>query len=261
MPTNSSTKSKSDFVIYTRKISREVGFISSSLFLSRWFRFAEGFNRSFPFRVAYRQVLAEVEEADEELKRVKRAPRSYEESDKKLKTVKIVTKKGDVPTDEQKKKKTKQMAAPTKPSAVAAQTVDQEDIEEDEPQETQQLIEETKVEPVEVENEEKDERSPLEEIQLTTKSVAEILKAKGRKSAGFTKAAPTLVHLLFDSSLDKLNWSLSKPTGPAEKAKPTKAKAPANASKMDTTGLDYSGATTSGKVVRILSKRSFVAFP
>lgn len=255
MPTNSSTKSKNGFVIYTRKISREVEFISSSMFLPNLFRFVEGFNRSFPFRVAYKQVLAEVEEADEESKRVKRAPRSYEESDKKLKSVKIVTKKGDVSTDEQKKKKTKQMAAPAKPSTVAAPTVEEDEIEEDEPQETQQPIEETKVEPAEVENEEKDERNPLEEIQLTTKSVAEILKAKGRKSSGFTKAAPALVNVLFDSSLDKLNWFLSKPTGPAEKAKPAKAKAPANASKMDTTGLDYSGATASGKVVRILSRR------
>jgi hypothetical protein len=147
-----------------------------------------------------------VEEADEESKRVKRAPRSYEESDKKLKNVKIVTKKGDVPADEAKKKKPKPMAASTKTSAVVAQTVEEDEIEEEEPQETQQLIiEEVKNEPTEVEDEEKDERSPLEEIQPTTKSVAEILKAKGRKSAAFSKAAPTSVHLLFDSSLDPLS--------------------------------------------------------
>ena len=37
-----------------------------------------------------------------------------------------------------------------------------------------------------------------------------------------------------------------------EKRKPVKAKAPVNASKMDTTGLDYSSTSAAGKVVRIL---------
>ncbi|CAF4357436.1 unnamed protein product, partial [Adineta steineri] len=64
-----------------------------------------GFSRSFPFRATYDEVLSQVEHAEKEAKKTNRRPRSYEESDKKQKTVKIVTKEGDVVTDENKKPK------------------------------------------------------------------------------------------------------------------------------------------------------------
>ncbi|CAF0792066.1 unnamed protein product [Adineta steineri] len=64
-----------------------------------------GFSRSFPFRATYDEVLSQVEHAEEDVKKTNRRPRSYEESDKKQKTVKIVTKEGDVVTDENRKPK------------------------------------------------------------------------------------------------------------------------------------------------------------
>ncbi|CAF1199613.1 unnamed protein product [Adineta steineri] len=64
-----------------------------------------GFSRSFLFRATYEDVLFEVEHSEEDVKKTNRRPRSYEESDKKQKTIKIVTKEGNVATDENKKPK------------------------------------------------------------------------------------------------------------------------------------------------------------
>jgi hypothetical protein len=142
--------------------------------------------------VTYEKVLFETEHADEEAKNAKRLPRSYEESVKKLKTVKIVTKKGDVATDENKKKKTKQMATSNKQSVSAVQ---KEEIEEEEQEieaeeenvDEQKDIEETKEE-LSVDQEDK-ERAPLGEVQQSTMSVAEKLQAIGKKPAPFSKTA------------------------------------------------------------------------
>ncbi len=146
-----------------------------------------GFNRSFPFRLTYEKVLSQVEHADEEAKKTKRLPRSYEESDKKLKTVKIVTKKGDATADENKKKKSKQMAASNKSSGSAVENEEEIQEEEVENLDEQKNIEETQEEPAIDQDE--NERVPLEEVQQTTMSVAEKLQAIGKKPAPFSKAA------------------------------------------------------------------------
>jgi hypothetical protein len=147
-----------------------------------------GFNRSFPFRVTYEKVLWEVEHAEDEAKKVKRLPRSYEESDKKLKTVKIVTKKSDVAKEEKKNLKPKKLAASKKPSAAAIQK-EEEDEEEDEEENNDQQneTEETKEEPSIVQEEK--ERIPLEEVQQPTLSIAEKLQAIGKKPGPFSKTA------------------------------------------------------------------------
>ncbi len=144
-----------------------------------------GFNRSFPFRLTYEKVLNEVEHADEEAKKTIKLPRSYEESDKKLKTVKIVTKKNDGATDENKKKKPKKMAIPNKSSGSTVQS--EEEIQEDENLDEQKNIEETQEEPTI--DQEENERMPLEEVQQPTMSVAEKLQAIGKKPAPFSKTA------------------------------------------------------------------------
>lgn len=159
------------------------------------------FSRFFPFRVTYEEVLFEVEHAEEEAKKVKRAPRSYDESDKKLKTVKIVTKKGDKSTDENKSKKPKPMAASRKPTAAAKeQAVQEEDEEEEEAGEDEETpMEETEEQgkPAEDMDEEtlpspgEKERVPLEEVQPTTLSVADKLKNLGKRPAPFSKAGAT----------------------------------------------------------------------
>ena len=148
-----------------------------------------GFNRSFPFRVTYEKVLNQVEYADEEAKKTKRAPRSYEESDKKLKTVKIVTKKGDVTAEENKKKKPKQMAASAKQPVNAVQ----EEEEEERKQKIRMKMSQKKKKrnnnqkkKLSVEQEE-NERNPLEEVQQPVLSVAEKLQALGKRPAPFSK--------------------------------------------------------------------------
>ncbi|CAF2754714.1 unnamed protein product [Rotaria sp. Silwood2] len=189
-----------------------------------------GFNRSFPFRVTYDEVLSAIEQEDEEAKNIKRAPRSYEETVKKQSTIKIVTKKGDVATEKKKKKKPKQMATSNKQSVTDVQ---QEELEEDEEQETnnndeEKQIEETKDE-LSVDTDEK-ERIPLEEVQQPTLSIAEKLSAAGRKPGQFTKASAT------------------KASPKVEKGKSKKAMAPSNVSRMDTNGLDYGPKTEREKV-------------
>jgi signal recognition particle receptor subunit alpha len=186
-----------------------------------------GFNRSFPFRLTYEKVLNEVEHADEEAKKTIKFPRSYEESDKKLKTVKIVTKKNDAATDENKKKKPKKMAIPNKSSGTTVQS--EEEIQEDEGEnlDEQKNIEETQEEPTI--DQEENERMPLEEVQQPTMSVAEKLQAIGKKPAPFSKTAA--------------NKASPKP----EKGKPKKVQAPSNINKMDTNGLDYTKKTDTGK--------------
>jgi len=135
--------------------------------------------------VTYENVLSEVEHADEEAKKAKRLPRSYEESDKKLKTVKIVTNKDYVAKEENNKnKKPKPLATSNKQSATVAQ-----EEEEEEEEEEGKDIEETEEEPSVVQEE--TERVPLEEIQQPTMSVAEKLQAKGKKPGPFSKAAAT----------------------------------------------------------------------
>jgi hypothetical protein len=119
-------------------------------------------------------------------------PRSYEESDKKLKTVKIVTKKGDATTDEKKTKKPKPMATSNKQSVPAPQEEELQEVEEggeEENIEEQKNIEEPKEEPSI--DQEENERCPLEEVQQPTLSVAEKLQAIGKKPAPFSKAAST----------------------------------------------------------------------
>ncbi len=134
--------------------------------------------------MTYESVLSEVEHADEEAKKAKRLPRSYEESDKKLKTVKIVTTKGDIAKEENNKnKKSKQLATSNKQPATVAQE------EEEEEEEEGKDIEETEEEPSVVQEE--TERVPLEEIQQPTMSVAEKLQAKGKKPGPFSKPAAT----------------------------------------------------------------------
>ncbi len=131
--------------------------------------------------MTYENVLSEVENADEEAKKAKRLPRSYEESDKKLKTVKIVTNKDYVAKEENNKnKKPKPLATSNKQSATVAQEEEEEEKKD---------IEETEEEPSVVQEE--TERVPLEEIQQPTMSVAEKLQAKGKKPLPYSKTAAT----------------------------------------------------------------------
>ena len=132
-------------------------------------------------------MLNEVEHADDEAKKTKKLPRSYEESDKKLKTVKIVTKKGDLVAGENKKKKPKQLAVSNKSIESAVQNEEEEDDDDEE----ENLVEEENTEETKDEisvDQEEDERMPLEEVQQPVMSIAEKLQAKGKKPAGFSKA-------------------------------------------------------------------------
>jgi len=122
--------------------------------------------------VTYEKVLTEVEQADEEAKKTIRLPRSYEESDKKLKTVKIVTKKGDVAIEDSKKKKPKQMA-----------TTSITTVQEEEQVENIEAIKEPSA------DQEDNEPIPLEEVQQPTMTVPEKLQAIGKKPAPFSKTA------------------------------------------------------------------------
>ncbi|CAF5007743.1 unnamed protein product, partial [Rotaria sp. Silwood1] len=187
-------------------------------------------NRSFPFRVTYNKVLSAIEQEDEEAKKVKRTPRSYEESDKKQKTVKIVTKKGDVATDEKKKKKPKQMAISNKQSVTAAQNEEVDEKEQEQEQEKEDINNDEEKQNEEVQEESlvnQDEKQciPLEEIQQPKLSIAEKLSAAGKKPAQFSKASAT------------------KPSPKVEKGKPKKVLATSNVSKIDTNGLDYTKKT------------------
>lgn len=156
------------------------------------------FSRSFPFRVTYEQVLYDVEQADDKEKKIKRAPRSYEQSDKKLKTTKIVTKKGDLTSEENKKnkkKKPKQMAGSNKPIETAVQDeneVDEEEEEEEEGNEEENLVQEKNINDVQeqsnINDDENNESSPIDEVQQPMLSVAEKLQALGKKPAPFSKA-------------------------------------------------------------------------
>ncbi|UJR31042.1 hypothetical protein I4U23_018552 [Adineta vaga] len=183
------------------------------------------FSRAFPFRKTYEQVLFEVENAEDEAKKAKRLPRSYDESDKKLKTVKIVTKKGDKTTDENKTKKPKTMATSSKQSVAPVQK--EQVIEEEEEEEEE--IEEQEEKPIEetnddlVTNQDEKERVPLEEVQPTALSVAEKLQAIGKRPGQFSKAAAT-----------KSSTKTEK-----DKSKQKKMQAPSNTNKIDTAGLDY----------------------
>lgn len=143
----------------------------------------ENYNRTYPFRISYEKVLKAVEDADDAAKRVHRAPRSFDESDKKLKNEKIVTKKSDAVADENKKKKT------AKPKVMATKIV-QEEVEQEEEE-----VEEDDVE-IEVEEEQKEEekntiedRVPLEELQQTAMSTRDKLAAMDKKPAPFSKAS------------------------------------------------------------------------
>ncbi|CAF1471970.1 unnamed protein product, partial [Adineta steineri] len=89
-----------------------------------------GFSRSFPFRATYDEVLSQVEHAEEEAKKTNRRPRSYEESDKKPKLVKMVTKEGDVVTDENKKPKVNATSNKQSKIAVSKSKEEQKTIEE-----------------------------------------------------------------------------------------------------------------------------------
>ena len=156
--------------------------------------FVEGFNRSFPFRAAYHEVLYDVEQADEKAKKAIRVPRSYNESDKKLKTVKIVTKKGDVAKDENKKTIPKKMAAPSRQATSAAPDDDEDVDDNDDEAENKDVTEQkaTKNELAVVEGEPDDDgRVPLEEVQQQpTMTVAEKLAAIGKKPGPFSKSTP-----------------------------------------------------------------------
>jgi len=54
---------------------------------------AGGFNRSFPFRTTYWETLKSIEDEDEKLKNEPRQPKTYQQSAKADKTVKVVQKK------------------------------------------------------------------------------------------------------------------------------------------------------------------------
>ena len=153
------------------------------------------FSRSFPFRVTYEEVLYEVEQADEQAKKIKRAPRSYEQSDKKLKTTKIVTKKGDLTAEKNKNKKNKpkRMAASNKSIETAVQDeneLEEEEEEDDDETEEENLVQEkniveTKEQPMT--NDDENESMPIDDVQQPTLSVAEKLQALGKKPAPFSK--------------------------------------------------------------------------
>ncbi|CAF3750732.1 unnamed protein product [Rotaria magnacalcarata] len=192
-----------------------------------------GFNRSFPFRVTYENVLWDVEHAEEEAKKVPRAPRSYEESDKKRKTDKIVTKKGDVAIDEKKKKKPKQMAKSNKQSETNVQNeepIEEEvEINEEEINNNNENVTEETTEQSLINQEEKDS-VPLEEIQQLSLSIPEKLSALGRKPAPFSKAAA------------------NKPSPKPQKGGSKKQMAPSNDTKNDTSNLDRSSKADLGKL-------------
>ncbi|CAF2029243.1 unnamed protein product [Rotaria magnacalcarata] len=192
-----------------------------------------GFNRSFPFRVTYENVLWDVEHAEEEAKKVPRAPRSYEESDKKRKTDKIVTKKGDVAIDEKKKKKPKQMAKSNKQSETNVQNeepIEEEvEINEEEINNNNENVTEETTEQSLINQEEKDS-VPLEEIQQLPLSIPEKLSALGRKPAPFSKAAA------------------NKPSPKPQKGGSKKQMAPSNDTKNDTSNLDRSSKADLGKL-------------
>lgn len=158
-----------------------------------------GFNRSFPFRVTYESVLTEIEEAEEAAKKLPRAPRSYDESSKKRKTDKIVTKKNDAPADEKKKKKPKQMAKSNKQVEEEEELIE-EDEQEPEKEDTnnnnnneENQIDESK-EPL-LANQVENDRVPLEEVQQPTLTVAEKLAAIGKKPAPFSKTSSKYVEI------------------------------------------------------------------
>ena len=206
-----------------------------------------GFSRSFPFRVTYENILSEVEHADEEAKKAVRLPRSYEESDKKLKTVKIVTKKGDVAMEENKKKKSKQLATSNKHLPTIVQNDEEVENDEEENNEEPKEIEESSV------DQEATERVPLEEVQQPTMSVAEKLQAIGKKPGPYSKTAATYEK---DFIFFFIRLSFSKASPKPEKGKSKKLQAPSNINKMNTNGLDYSGKADAGKVVSIISRQS-----
>ncbi|CAM2706582.1 unnamed protein product [Rotaria socialis] len=192
-----------------------------------------GFNRSFPFRVTYENVLWDIEHAEEEAKKAPRAPRSYEESDKKKKTDKIVTKKGDVATDEKKKKKPKQMAKSNQQSETNVQNeepieeeveINKEEINNNDENVTEETTEQSLV------SQEAKDSVPLEEIQQPTLSISDKLSALGRKPAPFSKAAG--------------NKSSPKP----QKGGSKKQMAPSNDIKNDTSNLDRSSKADLGKL-------------
>ena len=166
----------------------------------------ENYSETFPFRATYEEVLDQVEKADEEAKKILRAPRSYDKSDKKLKNEKIVTKKTDVTTDDNKKKKPKQKAISSK---VIQQKVDEEegeeegvdeengtaegeeDVKQDEQTKDIKTIEESKNETATVDDDDSphEDRVPLEELQPAAMSIRDKLQAMGKKSGPSSKAA------------------------------------------------------------------------
>lgn len=159
----------------------------------------ESYNRTFPFRVIYEQVLDEVERAADQAAKMPRAPRSYDESDKKLKNQKIVTKKSDVQAEENKKKKPKAKATSSK---VVQRTVEEEEEEEENETREEEEAEVVKETPntTEVKGEEtmavedgeespNEDRIPLEELQPGAMSIRDKLQSMGKKPAPFSKAA------------------------------------------------------------------------
>ena len=117
--------------------------------------FLENYNRTYPFRLAYEDVLEVVERADEEAKKVPRAPRTYDESDKKLKNEKIVTKKTAATADENKNKKK------PKVKTMATKNVQEEEEEEEEIEEESVEETETKVVEEEADDSPMEDRVPL----------------------------------------------------------------------------------------------------
>lgn len=202
----------------------------------------------------------EVEQAEEEAKKVIRLPRSYEQSDKKLKTVKIVTKKSDVAINEKKKpKKAKTMATSSKQSASASAIEEKEDeeelVEENEEEVQEKDIEAAKEEPVITPEEDDDDRAPLAEMQPPQMTVAEKLAAMGKKPGAFSKTAATYEKETSYSRLflDQFLFS-SKSSPKVDKGKSKKVLAPSSINKMDTNRLDYSSTSSSNKEVSIIDK-------
>ena len=114
-------------------------------------------------------------------------PRSYHESDKKLKTVKIVSKKADVAPVENKKKASKQMATPNKQSTAIVQE-DEQAKEEDHSRRKDTEETKDKEEDLLSKDEEK-ERIPLEEVEQPIMTTVEKLAALGKRPAQYSKAA------------------------------------------------------------------------
>ncbi|CAF1143521.1 unnamed protein product [Adineta ricciae] len=196
------------------------------------------FTRAFAFREVYEKSLKETEDAEDEMKKIRRLPRSYEESDKKLKTVKIVTKKGDKTAEENKPKKPKVMKSSSKPSVASNQKapVLEEEEEDDENVEEEQDVEdqdenngqEDKSDEVVSDdammNEDESNRLPLEPVQPTALSNMQKLQALGKLPGPRSKGAPA-----------------TKTPGKQDKDKP-KGKKMAVSLKpniSDTNGLDY----------------------